>query len=167
MAETDSEVLTILISKQHRKELQVSKVNSETGAILTKRSNFFSNAVLTSTEEVLKLDFHVIILTYFGYGTIFLASLVGNSLLIHIIRTDTSMKIAIDYLILNQACADLLIPFMQLMENLRNSSYHGLRFEGNMGNITCNLYLASFFVLPSFSIFLLVAIAVDRFYSVF
>ena len=167
MAETDSEVLTILISKQHRKELQVSKVNSETGAILTKRSNFFSNAVLTSTEEVLKLDFHVIILTYFGYGTIFLASLVGNSLLIHIIRTDTSMKIAIDYLILNQACADLLIPFMQLMENLRNSSYHGLRFEGNMGNITCNLYLASFFVLPSFSIFLLVAIAVDRFYAVF
>ena len=53
------------------------------------------------------------------------------------------------------------------MENLRNSSYHGLRFEGNMGNITCNLYLASFFVLPSFSIFLLVAIAVDRFYAVF
>ena len=36
-----------------------------------------------------------------------------------------------------------------------------------MGNITCNLYLASFFVLPSFSIFLLVAIAVDRFYAVF
>ena len=167
MAETDSEVLTILISKQHRKELQVSKVNSETGAILTKRSNFFSNAVLTSTEEVLKLDFHVIILTYFGYGTIFLASLVGNSLPIHIIRTDTSMKIAIDYLILNQACADLLIPFMQLMENLRYSSNHGLWFGGNMGHITCNLYIASFFVLPSFSIFLLVAIAVDRFYAVF
>ena len=36
-----------------------------------------------------------------------------------------------------------------------------------MGHITCNLYLASFFVLPSFSIFLLVAIAVDRFYAVF
>ena len=123
------------------------------------QSNFFLNSILKSTKEIVKMDFNLIILTFFGYGTILLSSLVGNSLLIHIIRTDTSMKTAINYLILNQACADLLIPFMQLMENLRNSSYHGLRFEGNMGNITCNLYLASFFVLPSFSIFLLVAIA--------
>ena len=36
-----------------------------------------------------------------------------------------------------------------------------------MGHITCKLYLASFYVLTSFSIFLLVAIAVDRFYAVF
>ena len=176
MAETDSEVLTIQISKkrrirtrkQHKKEIQrVSKVKSERGAILINRSNFFLNSILKSTEEIVKMDFNLIILIFFGYGTIFLASLVGNSLLIHIIRTDTSMKTAINYLILNQACADLLIPFMQLMENLRYRSYHGLWFGGNMGNITCNLYLAIFFVLPSFSIFLLVAIAVDRFYAVF
>ena len=176
MAETDSEVLNnpdIEEKKNKNKKTtqkrntRVSKVKSERGAILINQSNFFLNSILKSTEEIVKMDFDLIILTFFGYGTIFLLSLVGNSLLIHIIRTDTSMKTAINYLILNQACADLLIPFMQLMENLRNSSYHGLRFEGNMGNITCNLYLASFFVLPSFSIFLLVAIAVDRFYAVF
>ena len=135
--------------------------------MLTNRSNFNFNSILTSTEETVETDFHVIILTYFVYGTIFLVSLVGNSFLIHIIRTVPSMKTAINYLILNQACADLLIPFMHLMDNLRNSSYHGLWFGGNMGHITCKLYLASFYVPTSFSIFLLVAIAVDRFYAVF
>ena len=132
MAETDSEVLnnTDIEEKknknkkttQKRNTTRVSKVKSERGAILINQSNFFLNSILKSTEEIVKMDFNLIILTFFGYGTIFLLSLVGNSLLIHIIRTDTSMKTAINYLILNQACADLLIPFMQLMENLRNSS---------------------------------------------
>ena len=132
MAETDSEVLNnpdIEEKKnknkkttQKRNTTRVSKVKSERGAILINRSNFFLNSILKSTEEIVKMDFNLIILTFFGYGTILLSSLVGNSLLIHIIRTDTSMKTAINYLILNQACADLLIPFMQLMENLRNSS---------------------------------------------
>ena len=135
--------------------------------MLTYRSNFNFNSILTSTEETVETDFHVIILTYFVYGTIFLVSLVGNSFLVYIIRTVPSMKTAINYLILNQACADLLIPFMHLMDNLRNSSYHGLWFGGNMGHITCKLYLASFYVPTSFSIFLLVAIAVDRFYAAF
>ena len=135
--------------------------------MLTNRLNFYFNSILMSTEEKVEMDFHATILTYFGYGTIFLASLVGNSFLIHIIRTDTSMKTAINYLILNQACVDLLIPFMHLMDNFRYSSYHGSWFGGNMGHITCKLYLASLFVLPSLSIFLLLAIAVDRFYAVF
>ena len=147
--------------------VRVSKVKSEKRAMLTNRSNFYFNSILMSTEEKVEMDFHATILTYFGYGTIFLASLVGNSFLIHIIRTDTSMKTAINYLILNQACVDLLIPFMHLMDNFRYSSYHGSWFGGNMGHITCKLYLASLCVLPSLSIFLLLAIAVDRFYAVF
>ena len=102
--------------------VRVSKVKSEKRAMLTNRSNFYFNSILMSTEEKVEMDFHATILTYFGYGTIFLASLVGNSFLIHIIRTDTSMKTAINYLILNQACVDLLIPFMHLMDNFRYSS---------------------------------------------
>ena len=35
-----------------------------------------------------------------------------------------------------------------------------------MGNITCKLHLASFYVLPAFSTFLLVATAADCFYAV-
>ncbi|XP_022794475.1 substance-P receptor-like [Stylophora pistillata] len=113
------------------------------------------------------MDFHLIVLSYFGYGTIFLVSLFGNSCLIHIIRTDTSMRTAINYFILYQAFADLLISFTHLMETVRLNSYHGLWFGGNMGNITCKLYLASFYVFSAFSIYLLVTIAVDRFYAVF
>ena len=53
-------------------------------------------------------------LVYVGYSTVFLASLFGNSVIIHIIRTDNSMKTTINYLIINQACADLLISLAEI-----------------------------------------------------
>ena len=123
---------------------RVSKINSEKRTMLTNRSNFNFNSILTSTEETVETDFHVIILTYFVYGTIFLVSLVGNSFLIHIIRTVPSMKTAINYLILNQACAGLLIPFMHLMDNLRNSSYHGLWLEETWVTLLASYILQAF-----------------------
>ncbi|XP_020627288.1 substance-P receptor-like [Orbicella faveolata] len=100
-----------------------------------------------------------------AYVIVFAASLFGNSVIIHIIRTDNSMKNTTNYLILNQACADL---YRTLMESL-NISSHLVRkrwLEGIVGLITCKLFLASLFIPTIFTIWILPTIAVDRFYAV-
>lgn len=107
-----------------------------------------------------------IFLIYFGYIIIFLASLFGNSFIIHIIRTKDSMKTTINYLILNQACADLLITLLELMNAIHNSSFSQLWFGGIGGLITCKFFKASFLILPFFSVWLLVFIAFERYYAV-
>ena len=129
-------------------------------------SNFNVHPTFNSAKQSAQMEFHAIAPMYIAYGTIFLVSLFGNSFIIHIIRTDKSMKTAINYLILNQASVDILITFIFLMDTVRVNSYQGWWFGGNMGNFTCKLCHASFYFLPSFSLFLLVAIAVDRFYAV-
>ena len=107
-----------------------------------------------------------IFLTYFGYIVISLASLFGNSVIIHIIRTENSMKTTINYLILNQACADLLITLLQLMNAIHHFSLNHLWFEGIGGLITCKLFQASFLILPFVSVWILVVIAFERYYAV-
>ena len=129
-------------------------------------SNFNVHPTFNSAKQSAQMEFHAIAPMYIAYGTIFLVSLFGNSFIIHIIRTDKSMKTAIYYLISNQASVDILITFIYLMDTVRVNSYQGWWFGGNMGNFTCKLCHASFYFLPSFSLFLLVAIAVDRFYAV-
>ena len=76
---------------------------------------------------------------YAAYVVLFAASLFGNSVIIHIIRTDNSMKTSTYYLILNQACADL---YRTLMESLHISCYLiGGRWIGGIVGLT----LASYF----------------------
>ena len=75
------------------------------------------------------------------------------------------MKTTTNYLILNQACADL---YRTLMESL-HISYHligGRWFGGIVGLITCKLFLANLFIPTIFTIWILPTIAVDRFYAV-
>ena len=121
---------------------------------------------MSAAVETTDIEFQVIFLMYFGYAIIFLASLFGNTFVIHIIRTDRSMKTTINHLILNQACADLLITVIYLLNIIHYISYNRLWFGGLIGLITCKLFLTSCYVLPNFSIWLLVAIAVDRFYAI-
>ena len=100
-----------------------------------------------------------------AYVIVFAASLFGNSVIIHIIRTDNSMKTTTNYLILNQACADL---YRTLMESLHISFYLiGKRwFGGILGLITCKLFLVNLFIPTIFTIWILPTIGVDRFYAV-
>ena len=100
-----------------------------------------------------------------GYVFAFLVSLVGNSVIIHIVRKDNSMKTTTNYLIVNQACADILVT---TTESLNDITYYfeDKWFEGIIGIITCKLLRASPFILPVFSVWILVAIAVDRFFAV-
>ena len=100
-----------------------------------------------------------------GYVFAFLVSLVGNSVIIHIVRKDNSMKTTTNYLIVNQACADILVT---TIESLNDITYYfeDKWFEGILGIITCKLLRASPFILSAFSVWILVAIAVDRFFAV-
>ena len=88
------------------------------------------------------------------------------SLYIHIIRTNSAKKTAINHLVLNQACADLFITIMCFLNIIRETLYQGLWFGGNIRNITCKLFLRILYVLTGFSIWLLVTIAVDRLYAI-
>ena len=100
-----------------------------------------------------------------GYVFAFLVSLVGNSVIIHIVRKDNSMKTTTNYLIVNQACADILVTTMELLNDI-TYYFEDEWFEGIIGIITCKLLRASPFILPVFSVWILVAIAVDRFFAV-
>ncbi|XP_078347093.1 substance-P receptor-like isoform X2 [Oculina patagonica] len=118
---------------------------------------------VTSDTEV----FQFMSLAYSAYYIAFLLSLFGNSVIIHIIRTDNSMKTTTNYLILNQACADILVTLMGLIITLGQFNPIGNRwFGGLFGLISCKSFLALLFTLPLFSIWILVTIAVERFYAV-
>ena len=58
--------------------------------------------------------------------------LFGNSVIIHIIRTDKSIKTTTSYLILNQACADLVITS-------RGNECYSLQFDGWEGSLVWSL----------------------------
>ena len=99
------------------------------------------------------------------YVITFLVSLVGNSVIIHIVRKDNSMKTTTNYLIVNQACADILVTTMELLNDI-TYYFEDKWFEGIIGIITCKLLRASPFILSAFSVWILVAIAVDRYFAV-
>ncbi len=121
-----------------------------------------------TTGDFGETDFRHLWLIYFSYVVTFLASLFGNSVIIHIIRTDSTMKTTTNYLILNQACADLLITMTYLVYSIIPYSFaFGSRwFGGLLGQITCKLFVVFIFFPPYFSVWILVAIAVDRYYAV-
>ena len=100
-----------------------------------------------------------------AYVIIFLASLLGNSVIIHITRTDNSLKTTTNCLIMTQA-ADLLITFIALPFFLYHRMMKILWFGGVWGFITCKMTLAAVFSVPQFSVLMLVMIAVDHFYAV-
>ena len=65
-----------------------------------------------------------------------------------------------------QAYADVLITFVELSFSLYQRITGSLWFGGAFGFITCNMTLAVLFSIPQFSVWMLVVIAVDRFYAV-
>ena len=64
----------------------------------------------------------------------FLVSLFGNSVIIHIVRKDNSMKTTTNYLIVNQACADILVTTMELLNDI-TYYFEDEWFEGIIGII--------------------------------
>ena len=140
-------------------ELTHSKV-----LISNKYIHFFSGN-LTSIVEDTQSQF--IWLIYSACIIIFLTSLVGNLAIIHIIQKDNYMKTTTNYLILNQACCDLFITIIELISMFLPFDHVGDRwFGGLLGLITCKIFQVSAFIAPAFSIWVLVTIAIERFYAV-
>ena len=113
-----------------------------------------------------KTHFQLLWLLHVAYANLVLVSLFGNSVIIHIIRTDNSMKNATSYLILNQACADLVITIAEMMDFVHYSSMNKLWFGGLLGLVSCKLCLVILFCPGLFSTWILATIAIERFYAV-
>ena len=118
----------------------------------------------TTVFGEMRLPLHPLV--FVGYSTIFLLSLFGNSVIFHIIRTNNSMKATTNYLIINQACADLLISFAEIVGVFYYSSPGSAWIGGILGLIFCKMFIAILFISPNFSVWILGIIAVDRFYAV-
>ena len=119
---------------------------------------------MSSTAEV--AEFELTPLLFSAYVIIIVASLFGNSVITHIIRTNNSMKTTTNYLILNQACVDLMTSVMAAFILIHYYVIRGKWFGGVVGLSTCKLFRASPEILTVVSIWILVTIAVDRFYAV-
>ncbi|XP_020605939.1 substance-P receptor-like [Orbicella faveolata] len=123
-------------------------------------------SLVNTTIFVKETHFQLLWLLHVAYIATFLASLFGNSVIIHIIRTDNSMKTTTNYLILNQACADLMITLAEGMNVIHYSLMNNSWLGGLLGLITCKVFLAVIFSFHMFSLWVLATIAVERFYAV-
>ena len=125
---------------------------------------FFSLVNTTSVSG--ETHFQLLWLLYVAFSILVLASLFGNSVIIHIIRTDNSLKNATSYLILSQACADLVITITEMMDAIHYGSMNKMWFGGFFGLVTCKLCLVILFCPPVFSVWILATIAIERFNAV-
>ena len=119
-----------------------------------------------STQAFEQMHFQYLWLICIAYIITFLASMFGNSVIIHIIRTDNSMKATNNYLMLNQACTDLVITIAEIMSIIHYSFMDKVWLGGPFGLVSCKMFQAILFASPAFSTWILAAIAVDRFYVV-
>ena len=115
---------------------------------------------LSTTESALYASLAAV------YFIIIFASIFGNSVVIHIIRTRHFLKNATNYLILNQACADLIITFTVMRTMLSDELFYTKWFGGDWGHIMCKLLVWANFPAPFCSIWSLTAIAGDRYFAV-
>ena len=76
------------------------------------------------------------------------------------------MRTTTNYLIINQACADLLISFGEITGVFYYSSSGSVWIGGILGLVSCKMFIAILFISPNFSVWILGIIAVDRFYAV-
>lgn len=119
-----------------------------------------TSTALSTTESALYASLAAV------YIFIIFASIFGNSVVIHVIRTRHVLKNATNYLILNQACADLIITFTVMRTMLSDELFYTKWFGGKWGQITCKLLVWAKFPAPFCSIWSLTAIAVDRYFAV-
>ena len=96
------------------------------------------------------------------YIVVMVMSLLGNSVIIHIVRTTPSMKNAISYLIMNQACADILISVTDALEELVKNATNDGWLKGTLGLVSCKTFRQLIFSSSVCSIWSLCAMAADR-----
>ena len=96
----------------------------------------------------------------------FLVSFIGNSLVIHIVRTNQLIKSNTYLLILNMACGDLVTTIMTCISLIKRMFFASDWPSGSFGIVLCKISL--YVTLVSFlgCILSLVGITIDRFMAV-
>lgn len=100
-----------------------------------------------------------------GYGVSFCVALLGNSLIIHIIRKRPSMKTTTNLLLINMAVADLFIAFTMMPLAIFRNYLRGW-FTGTFGDVSCRLVFLASHVPLAGSIITLTVMALERFFAI-
>ena len=95
-----------------------------------------------------------------------LMTVLGNVLVIHIIRCNTTLRSTSDLLILNMCVSDLLIPFVAIPNRIKMIYVGAQWIGGGLGFILCKLVPFVTNVTTTVSILSMLAIALDRFRAV-
>lgn len=114
----------------------------------------------------LSIGIHMqVVLTVLASAIIFL-DLIGNAIIIHVIRNRTPMRTTMDLLIVNLAAADLImIPVIVYLVNFFFNQFDW--FGGIMGKITCRLAISLQALSVASSVYSVFAISIDRFCAIF
>ena len=103
-----------------------------------------------------------------AYCLLLLVSLTGNVLIIMVVHKDRGMRTTTNFLIVNMAISDLLVPVFAMPRAIVEIHYGNLRWliDGQLGLTLCKL--TSFFqdISTAVSVQSLVVISLDRFYAV-
>ena len=102
----------------------------------------------------------------FAYGVLILVSVTGNFLIAAIVFKTKSMRKTINYLIVNMAISDLLLPFFAFPRLLTKMYVGYWLIDGTFGLVLCKITFFIQDVSTAVSIQSLVLIAVDRFGAV-
>lgn len=103
----------------------------------------------------------------FLYVTILVFALLGNSLIIHIVRTRNDIrKNSFNWLLVNTAAADLVNVVTAFMLSLSFSVNEGYWISGVFGTITCKIVPFLLVVAICVSIWTLTIIAIDRYLAI-
>ena len=102
----------------------------------------------------------------FAYAIIFVISLVGNILLIHLTFKTPYLKTTTNLLVANMAIADLMITFFAMPFSVMYLYLQNIWISGRVGDITCKIaqYLMALSIAAS--ILTHVVIAIERFFCI-
>ena len=102
----------------------------------------------------------------FAYCLICLVSLAGNTIIGIIVYKTKTMRKPINFLIVNMAISDLLLPIFVIPHDIQSLYIHSWLIGGPLGQVLCKLVYFLTDVSTAVSIQSLVLIAVDRFGAV-
>lgn len=98
-----------------------------------------------------------------AYVVAFLVAIVGNLLIIHVVRRHRNRRTAFNYLILNMAAADILDAMVAMPAMVMFLFVLNRWLPGMVGTITCKLVNFAVNLSISSSVLTLAVIAVDRY----